>query len=238
MTSPTDFLNAYGIITEAYFNAALVGQGQTPNSEQIASGMNKLNRMVNLKQTKGLKLWTNIDFPVTLVAGQNLYTFGPTGTVNMTKPLRAPMGYYTDSSGIRRPLEPIARSDWDTLSQITQQGQINSYFVDKQQLTLNVYTWLTPDSTAASGTMNLILQQQITNVVGLLDTINFPIEWSQWLVWGLAQQLAIGQPDSIVQRCKMEADTAEDILEGWDVEDAQTFFSPDPRGAYVGYGFR
>lgn len=236
MTTPTAFLTAQGVITEAYFNACLIGQGQTPSSEQYAGGMNKLNRMVNLKQTKGLKLWTNLDLPVVLTAGLNLYTFGPAGTIIMTRPLRVPQGlsYYSDVNGIRRPIELLSRQEWDTLSQVSQQGQINSFFVDKQQLSLNVYLWLTPDAEAATGTVNLILQQQITNAVGLLDTINFPIEWSQWLVWGLAEQLAIGQPQVIVDRCTMQAGTAEAILEGWDVEDAQTFFTPDQRGAYAG----
>ena len=238
MTTPANFLNAYGIISEAYFNAALVGEGQTPTSEKIAFGMNKLNRMVQLKQTKGLKLWTNTDLAVTLVAGVNLYTFGPSGTIIMTRPIRAPMGYYSDVNGIRRPVDPISRQEWNTLSQVNQLGAINNYFVDKQQLSLNVYTWLTPDTGAATGTLHLILQQQITYNASLLDSINFPIEWGQWLTWGLAQQLAVGQPDSIISRCKMEADSAEAILEGWDVEDTVTFFTPDQRGMYSGNSFQ
>ena len=238
MTTPTNFQNAYGIIVEAYFNASLTGEGQTPSSEKSAFAMNKLNRMVQLKQTKGLKLWTNMDLPVTLVAGVNLYTFGPGGTVVMTRPVRAPMAYYSDVNGIRRPIEPISRQEWDLLSQVNQLGAINNYFVDKQQLSLNVYLWLTPDASAATGSLHLIIQQQITYNTSLLDTINFPIEWSQWLTWGLAQQLAVGQPDAIVARCKGEADIAENILEGWDVEDTVTFFTPDARGAYGGNSFR
>ena len=238
MTSPVNFNSAQMIIKQAYINAGLIAaEGQEPSSEQLATGMNRLNALINLIQTQGLKLWTNTDLSVGLVAGQNLYTFGPSAGISMTRPLRAPMGYYLDSNGNRRPLDLISRQEWNTLSTVSQQGALVSYFVDKQQTSLNVYVWLTPDSTAATGTLHLILQQQISNAVGMLDTINFPVEWTQYLWWALGDQLSVGQPDSIVARCKGEAESARLMLEGWDVEDAQTFFTPDSRGIYANRGF-
>lgn len=238
MTSPTYFHTAVHVIDDAYFNAGITGLGQTANSEQYALGMNKFNALVNLLQTRGLKLWTNQDLPVVLTAGLALYTFGPTGTIVMTRPMRVPMAYYSDSSGIRRPLSMISRQEWITLSQVTQQGDINSVFVDKQQLALNVNLWLTPDTTAATGSVHLIIQSQIANAVGLLDTINFSIEWYLGLSWALACELAVGQPVDIIARCEAKKKEYLEILEGWDVEDAATFFTPDPRGAYASYGFR
>mgnify|MGYP003350501246 CR=1 FL=1 len=51
----------------------------------------------------------------------------------MNKPLRVIEAYYLDSSGIRRPLVVLSWDDYFRLSQVNQVGQINSYFVNKQQ---------------------------------------------------------------------------------------------------------
>ena len=239
MTLPITIGTAVAVIKQAYQNAGLIPmEAAEPSSEQYANGMNRLNMMIQFWQTQGLKLWTNVDYPLGLTQGVNFYSFGLVGTVSVTRPLRVPFAYFTDSTGIRRPLEMISRQEWSTLSQVNQQGAPNSIFVDKQQTTLNVYVWLTPDAVTATGTLDLVLQSQIVYAAGLLDTLNFPVEWALALVWGLSEQLAIGQPPTIVQTCNMNATLYRTALENWDVEDASTFFTMDHRGAYSNYGFR
>ncbi len=237
MTAPADNTPA-SIIQDAYFDAGLLQEGQSPNSEQLVAGMRKMTDLVNLWQTQGLKLWLNVDTPVTLVAGQGTYTFGPAGTNVMVKPLRVLDAYYRDSTGIRRPLIPLAWADYIRLSQITQTGAVNSYFVDKQATLLSVFFWLIPDATAATGTAHLLLQTQITNPISVTETMNFPIEWRIALRWGLADELATGQPQAIMDRCQSRASTYRAALEDWDVEDAPTRFTPDARASQSQGNFR
>ena len=213
----------------AYREAKLIAQAANPSSDQLAEGTNRLNDLINLWQTDGLRLWLNEDTAVPLTAGVDLYTFGPAGTVVMPKPLRVIEGYYLDNNNIRRPIYPLARNDWDRLSIVSQQGQIINYFADKQVDLLNVWTYLVPDSVAATGTMHLILQNQVTHFTGLTDEMNFPPEWFIALRKGLAYDLATGQPDSIVSKLGQEMTMYKDKLDGWDVEDAPTQFQPDMR---------
>jgi hypothetical protein len=226
------------IISDAYFDAGLTQEGQSPNSEQIVTGMRKLTDLINLWQTQGLKLWLNVDTTVPLVAGTGTYTFSPTGTVIMPKPPRAIDAYYMDSNGIRRPLIPLSWNDYIRLSQVNTTGQINSYFVNKKQEELSVFFWLIPDATAATGTAHLLLQTQVTNFISVTETMNFPIEWRIALRWGLADELATGQPQSIMDRCQQRAISYRTMLEDWDVEDAPTRFTPDSRGQYSMGKFR
>ena len=230
MTAPTDN-TPIGIIDDAYHDAGLLMEGDHPNSEQIVSGMRKLTDLINFKQTKGLKLWLNVDTSVTLVAGTGTYTLSPAGSVPMVKPLRAVEAWYTDATGIRRPLIPLSWNDYSRLSIITQTGQINSYFVDKQATVLSVFFWLVPDAVAATGTVHLLLQTQVTNFVSVTETMNFPIEWRIALRWGLADELATGQPQAIMDRCQQRAENYWAMLEDWDVEDAPTRFTPDQRAS-------
>ena len=76
------------IISDAYFDAGLLQEGQAPNSEQLVMGMRKLTDVINLWQTQGLKLWLLQDMPVTLVAGQGTYLLGPTSVTSNPAPKR------------------------------------------------------------------------------------------------------------------------------------------------------
>ena len=237
MSAPNDN-TPVSIIADAYFDAGLLQEGQSPSGEQLVTGMRKLGDMINLWQTQGLKLWLMEDLAVTLVAGQGTYTFGPAGTVVMDKPLRVIEAYYRDVNAVRRPLIPLSWNDYTRLSQITQVGQLNSYFVDKQQAALSVFFWLIPDAVAATGTAHLVVQRQVTGLVSLTDTMNFPPEWRIALRWGLADEISTGQPQAIMDRCQARAMAYRTMLEDWDVEDTPTRFTPDSRGGYAQGSFR
>ena len=231
MTAPADN-TPLSVISDAYFDAGLTQEGQTPNSEQIVTGMRKLTDLVNLWQTQGLKLWLQKELSLPLTAGINQYALGPGGVLPTLqfKPMRIlSSAYYMDSDGNRRPLMMISREEWMRLSTTVSQGPINSFFVDKQQIQILVNLWLTPDTQAATGHVILLMQEQVTNLVSLTDAMNFPQEWFIALRWGLADDICTGQPQAIMQRCMMKAALYLAMLESWDVEDASTTFAPDSR---------
>ena len=237
MTAPADN-TPISIIGDAYIDAGLLAQGETPGGEQIVEGMRKLTDLINLWQTQGLKLWLNVDTPVTLVDGQGTYTLSPTGDVAMVKPLRVIQAWYQDVNAVRRPLTVLSWDEYTRLSQVTQTGAVNSYFVNKQATALSVFFWLIPDATAATGTAHLLLQTQVTNFISVTETMNFPIEWRIALRWGLADEICTGQPQAIMDRCQQRAMAYRTMLEDWDVEDAPTRFTPDQRTQYGSNNFR
>jgi len=230
--------NPLAIVQDAYFDAGLIGLGQNVNGEQLVLGMRRLTDIINLWQTQGLKLWLNTITPITLVAGTSTYTLGPAGSVVMTRPLRVVEAWYSDALGNRRPIYSLAQSDYARLSTVTQQGTISQYWVKKGQTNLEVFFWHTPDATAALGTANLILQAQATNFAAVTEEMNFPIEWRMALRWGLADELATGQPQAIMDRCQARALAYRTMLEDWDIEDAPVRFAADTsQGTFRG-GFR
>jgi hypothetical protein len=240
MTFPALFPTAERVIIYAYEDAGITQEGATPNSEQMARGMTRLNDIINLFCTQGLKLWTLVDTTVPLVAGQQAYTFMPGGSVNMTKPLRVLEGYVliANSSGTKRPIYAVSWSEWMRLSNVQQEGPISQFFVDKLYDKLLVRFWLIPDTTEATNEAHLLLQQQITNFSGLTETLMFPQEWFIALRWALADDLATGQPESIVQRCAQRAAVFKATLENWDVEDVSTQLIPDQRMSFGAGKFR
>lgn len=240
MTTPNDNTPA-SIIKDGLFNAGLLMQGQSLNSEQLADGMRSLTEIINFEQTQGLKLWLNVDYSITLTTGVGTYLLGPVsagGLGTIDKPLRVVEAYYLDSTGIRRPLIALSWDDYVRLSQVNQQGAINSYFVNKMQLVLSVFFWLLPDTTAATGTAHVVLQEQVAGPINLTETMNFPIEWRLFLTWALADEKSTGQPEAIMTRAQQRCERYREALENWDVEDASTSFAPDSRGQYWGQRFR
>ena len=234
------FNSPYRIITYAMRDAGYLGDLQEPSSEDYAVYLSRLNDLVNLWQTQGLKLWLQQDVSFATVAGQYLYQIGPgcTNTVDGTfftwpKPPRILEAYWQYSTGVRYPLITMSRQEFDQLSTLVQQGNINSYFIDKQQYFTGIWLWLTPSSAfAASGAVHVLLQAQINNLITLTDQANFPLEWFMALHWGLADEISQGQPVAVQQKCSTRAETFRNALENWDVEDASTNFQPDQRTQY------
>lgn len=230
MTFPADFSTPQRMITQAMRNAGLIGQLTVPESSVFAEYMPRLNDYINYLQIKGLKLWLNFDQSVTLVQGQSLYTFFPTGDVDITKPMRFVDGYFLDQTNNRRPLYATSWTDWIRLSNVVNQGAVTQYFADKQRDRINCNFWLTPDAEAALGTAHIIIQRQVTEVVELDDTMDFPQEWFIGIHWGFAADICTGQPKEVIARCERMAEKYLTDLENWDVEDTSTYFQPDSRG--------
>lgn len=226
MTTPN--LNTpIGIISDAYLDAGLLQQGQPPSPDQIVDGMRRLTDIIQFQQTQGLKLWLNEDTEIPLVAGQGTYTLGPGFDVDMQKPTQTWQSFYQDSSGVRRPLNPLAWTDYNQLSQIDQRGAINSYFINKQRTYMSVFFWLIPDETAATGSCFLLLRRRITQFILVNETMDFPPEWRIFLRWELASEVSTGQPQAIMDRCAQRAQYFREALEAFDVEDASTTFGVD-----------
>ncbi len=241
MTQPAAIQNALGIITDAMIDVGKLRMGGEPGSEDLAQNSRRLNKLINYLMTQGCKLFLIEDVQLTLVPplpngnGVNLYTLGPTGTVVMQKPLRVISAYYlyngTGANSNQYPLVPISYPDeWNRLSNLLSPGPVNSYAVDKQSVNLNVHLWNPPDAfTCSNGSVVLQVETSVTNFVGITDTMQFPIEWSLALEWGLAEQISTGQPVAVQGKAAAMAMKYIQALEDWDVEDADTMFQPDQR---------
>jgi len=233
MTTPATDNTGYSIISGAMSKACLLPAGDDPDSEEIARHSRTLNQLINFIQTRGIRLWLLQDTSVTLAAGQGLYTFGPSGTVVMPRPMQVEDQYYLYAAGqgsTRRPVFKISRQQWDQLSVTTQQGPITQIFVDPQQYSLNVNCWLVPDANEATGTLHLVFRNQVTNFVGITDKMNFPVEWALTLEWGLSKEICQGQSPEIISRCDGMAAYYLQALEEWDAEqDTSILPQPDQR---------
>jgi hypothetical protein len=130
---------------------------------------------------------------------------------------------------VRFPLTPLSRDEFNNLGVLNVQGITNSYFADKQQNNLNLWLWLNPDAFTALATVTVTTQTQINQIISITDAMNFPIEWFQFVHWGLSCEIDQGQPLAVQNKNEGMRDYYRDKLEGFDVEDTSTFLQPDSR---------
>lgn len=227
MTFPASFYTPQRIIPLAMKDAGLLQQGSTPTAEFYQDGLHRLADMIAAWQTQGLKLWLNSIVNVTLLPGVATYTLGPGGSLLSVKPLRVIEGWCRLPNNSRYPLTPLSWNEYRSLGNLQSSGAVNSYFVDKQQNNLAVFFWNVPDASAASSVVELLVQRQATGPTQLSEDMGFPTEWYLALRWGLADELATGQPEVITARCAAKAREYRTMLEDWDVEDASTRFQVD-----------
>ena len=239
MTTQNPAIDSAGTIIQAAFeDAGLCSIGQTVSSAQQSRGLYRLQTLINWNATQGLKVWLQEDQPIPLTAGKGTYVIGPGGDVPIARPLQCLQGYYLTSQGVQQPLTVLSRSDYAMLSQVNNQGAISSYFADRQATAMNVNLWNVPDSTAATGTVHLILRISCPNPSSSLDTITFPPEWSIYLRAALAHNVSAGVSKELRDDLAQQAKGFRDALEGFDVEDAPTQFQPDSRTGYGRRSFR
>jgi hypothetical protein len=219
------------VIQKAYQNAGKIARGGTPSSAQNTDALSTLQDIVAYEGTKGLKLWLETEATITPVAGQQLYSFYPSGSVPQVRPYRVKEASYTDSGGSVRNLDPISRSEWTGQPNRSGQGAVTQYFVEKLYDRLNFYCWLTPDTVAATGTILVVLANQPTSPLLISSDTMFPAEWALFLQWRLAQELTTGMPQDIVGRCDQMTMMYREQLEAFDVEEAPTFFTVNTQGS-------
>lgn len=231
MAGPVNQTSAERAIRLAMRDAGILQRGDEPSSEDYEEYLGRLNDMIGQWTTKGLKLFLNQALTVPLVAGTASYTLGPGGSIISTKPYRVLDGSYVLASGNSRPLDMMSWATYRALSNPDQQGTVTGFLVDKQQSNIVITLWLVPDTTAATGTLDLLIQRAAAQITSLTQDTSFPTEWFMALRWGLADEISSGQPQQIQDRCQKKATEFFEALNDWDVEDSSTTFTPNLQGA-------
>lgn len=228
------------IISAALRKLQVLELGTTPDADTVTNAAQSLNLMIKAWQTQGIKLWTIQEYIVPLVASQNSYKIGATvggDTVDIStdKPLKVVQAWLRNTQvtpNVDTPVQILSRQEYNMLGSKSATGQINSIWYDPRQNYGVLHTYLTPDAnTATNYDLYLVGQKPIDDISLSTDVPNFPVEWMQALVWGLADELSIEYGCHINQRQEIatKANAYRSALEDWDTEASSTYFQMDSR---------
>lgn len=221
------------IIKAAMRKAQVLAKGQTPDSEDLLNANQALNNLVAEFRTFGMPLWARTEYTLTLVDDLDTYTFGVGQTENTPYPLRIHQAIIRDTTSLSDiDMTQMSVYDFNLLPSSSQGSPVNFTYQPKINLgTLKI--WPTPDATIAS-TKEIILtySRPFEYFVDDTDTPDFPEEWKNALIYGLAvlisdeYGLPLKDKTYLGQQAKEHLATA--LASG--VEESSIYFHPAWRG--------
>ena len=214
------------IIESALRKLGVLAEGQTPSTQNYADGSMALNTVISQLRAVGMPLWARSEY--TFTPTTSTYTIGTGMTLATPFPVKLLQAFRTDT-GAKIPLEIVAREDFNILPTSSNGSPIKiNYqpFVNYGTISL----WPTPASTNTA-TITLVYQRPYQYFTASTETMDFPEEWYNAIIYHLAVRLApewgVPLPDRqmLMQEAKMYTEDAAMVGQ----EDGSFFVMPERR---------
>ena len=193
------------IIEEAYERIGF----QTNSGYDIKTARRSLNILFQEWSNRGLHYWEVANNSITLVQGQSEYTMFRS-TSDGTSDATAVYGVddvleaaYRNSSSVDFPLTKISRSEYQSLSNKTDQGTPTQYFVQRFIDKVTITLYLTPGSTEAGNTINYYYVKRIQDVGDYTNATDVPYRFVPCMCAGLAYYLSQKRAPQRTQELKL-----------------------------------
>ena len=180
------------IIAGALRILGVIGEGDTPSTNQYTTGAEALNMLVKAWENDGLPIWLIKKQQITLISGTNTYAIGEGQTTNVGKPLKIYQAFYHDTaSAVDIPMTSLSQQEYNMLSNKTIAGRPIQFYYEALRSYGNLYTFPTPDANAASdGSIYILYQSPFSDFDGSTDEPDVPQEFYRALKYALANDLA------------------------------------------------
>ena len=163
--------SAYDLIEGSMRLLGAIATGETMTADEANDGLNSLNDVLETWSLENLTVWGVDNQTFVSVAGQSLYTIGPTGDFVTTRPVRISRMFCT-LNGVDFPVELIGEDEYDAISLKTQ-GQDypeKAVYINSSPLgILKVWPVFTQ-----SLPVTLAIDQVLTQIPTLSTAIGFP----------------------------------------------------------------
>lgn len=150
-------------------------------------------------------------------------------TTKINRPQRIISAYRRNIGGNDTPIELVSRGDYANLSNKSSAGKTIQAFYDPQLTTGTLNAWPTPD--VATDVIRFWYSRPLEDFDAAADAPDFPIEWGEALIYGLADRLCgfFQSPPATRQWLKAEALEKFEQASAYDSEPVSVFFGPDLR---------
>lgn len=158
-------------------------------------------------------------------SGNVIYTF----TTRMGRPLSIENVRLRNKDGTDTQVWELNRDDYFAIPNKDTESTPNSYYYDPQRDAGVLYLWPTTDS--LRNKLKITYSRSVEDFDAAGDTPDFPQEWLEALVLGLAARLAraFGRDQKLIGSLKAEAEVAFQRAKSWDTERAPLQILPETR---------
>jgi len=189
-TTTTFNQNAGQMITRAYRMLNVVSEAGTPNADQMNQAIFVLNAMLKGWQADGTNLWRREQITIPVLASQGSPSTPIIPTTVFLDLLEARWvvqgGSGPDQS--ERPMGIFTYLDYMTLPNKNQQSDSGPSVIcfDKQTSASQFYVWPLP---TYGGQLKVTVARPVYDVTKPSDIVDAPIEWTEAIVYNLADRL-------------------------------------------------
>ncbi len=155
-------------------------------------------------------------------SGNKVYVY----TTAIPRPLRI-ISARRENSGQEIEMFELSREEYFNLPNKSSTGTPVQYYYDPQQGTGKMYLWPTPST--VDDVINMTYLDELEIITANTDTTNFPQEWMEYLVYGLAVRIAPLYGATIPNEVLAVYTEARSMLEGWDQDPASIYFRASNR---------
>jgi len=162
---------ALDLITRSLKLANILGEGQTPSSEQATGALDTFNEMLQGWNLDSLALWATSNEDVTLIPGQSVYTIGSGGDFAVDRPVQINSLYQT-YQGVTFRIDLINQDEYNLITLKTLSQPIVRYCLYVNDYPLGKMTlWPVP---SVANTLTLSVDRLIATVPSVATTITAP----------------------------------------------------------------
>lgn len=170
--------------------AGILSAGETPTDEIYAPWLEGLQIMLRSWASKRILVFASIKESFTLVPTQSLYTWGTGGNITTTRPHQILGAFVRDSSNIDHPVRTISEGQYRIISSKTTAGRPEYVFYHPLYPFGAIYLYPTPQDIETMHLESLKPFTETSSFNLVTDTISFPPNYEEPLVYNLALRLA------------------------------------------------
>lgn len=185
-------MTALDVITAAMLRINAIAPGENPTDGEAETGLNNLNDMMDAWQAERLMIYSIQRQVFTLNSGQQSYTVGPGGDIDIPRPPTINRMGIINLSNAAQPLELPLQMLTDTQWQLTPVKQIYStlpqlVYDDGGYPWRTLYLWCIP---SVSVGLALYIPALLGAFIDLATDYEFPPGYADAIKWNLAVRIA------------------------------------------------
>ena len=179
-------------ITAALKELGVFAAGETPPSEDMDDGLNRLNALLDQYTAENLQLFNNTNTIFPIVSGTSVYTVGPSGTVAIPRPVYVDHINFINTSVspvLELQLSPLTDDAWSKVPQKNLTSPFPTcWYWNPTYPNATLNFWPVPTSTTLEG--SIYWRTPITAPAALTTTLSLPPAYARMLIKNLAMDSA------------------------------------------------